>query len=133
MLSGLVKKIDQNVRVLNVEDPASLEATAAACRRSRRHDRQRQGRAGHGLLARNRRAIAEALASAGAAVVLGARDETRLAEAVERSSAGGRPPPFPRRVPARVGRRRPAAVLERHGRIDGLVNNAASPGNCSCA
>jgi [acyl-carrier-protein] S-malonyltransferase len=30
VLSGLVKKIDRNVRVLGVEDPASLEATAAA-------------------------------------------------------------------------------------------------------
>jgi [acyl-carrier-protein] S-malonyltransferase len=30
VLSGLVKKIDKNVRVLSVEDPASLEATAAA-------------------------------------------------------------------------------------------------------
>ncbi|PYQ41323.1 MAG: beta-ketoacyl-ACP reductase [Acidobacteria bacterium] len=45
------------------------------------------------------RAIAEALAAAGAAVVLGARDETRLAEAVD-------------------------WILEQHGRIDGLVNNA---------
>jgi [acyl-carrier-protein] S-malonyltransferase len=32
VLSGLVKKIDKGVRVLNVEDPASLEATAAALR-----------------------------------------------------------------------------------------------------
>ena len=30
VLSGLVRKIDKGVRVLNVEDPASLEATAAA-------------------------------------------------------------------------------------------------------
>jgi [acyl-carrier-protein] S-malonyltransferase len=30
VLSGLIKKIDRNVRVLSVEDPASLEATAAA-------------------------------------------------------------------------------------------------------
>ena len=30
VLSGLIKKIDRNVRVLNVEDPASLEAAAAA-------------------------------------------------------------------------------------------------------
>jgi [acyl-carrier-protein] S-malonyltransferase len=30
VLSGLVKKIDRNVRVLSVEDPASLEATATA-------------------------------------------------------------------------------------------------------
>jgi [acyl-carrier-protein] S-malonyltransferase len=29
VLAGLVKKIDKSVRVLNVEDPASLEATAA--------------------------------------------------------------------------------------------------------
>jgi [acyl-carrier-protein] S-malonyltransferase len=32
VLSGLVKKIDRNVRVLSVEDPPSLEATAAALR-----------------------------------------------------------------------------------------------------
>jgi [acyl-carrier-protein] S-malonyltransferase len=30
VLSGLIKKIDKNVRVLSVDDPASLEATAAA-------------------------------------------------------------------------------------------------------
>lgn len=30
VLSGLIKKIDRNVRTLGVEDPASLEATAAA-------------------------------------------------------------------------------------------------------
>jgi [acyl-carrier-protein] S-malonyltransferase len=30
VLSGLVKKIDKTVRVLSVEDPASLEATTAA-------------------------------------------------------------------------------------------------------
>jgi [acyl-carrier-protein] S-malonyltransferase len=30
VLAGLVKKIDKSVRVLSVEDPASLEATAAA-------------------------------------------------------------------------------------------------------
>jgi [acyl-carrier-protein] S-malonyltransferase len=30
VLSGLVRKIDRGVRVLNVEDPASLDATAAA-------------------------------------------------------------------------------------------------------
>ena len=72
------------------------------------------------------RAIAEALASAGATVVLGARDETRLAEAVDAIvSAGGRASA----VPLDVSRRESvdtalAAVLERHGRIDGLVNNA---------
>jgi 3-oxoacyl-[acyl-carrier protein] reductase len=72
------------------------------------------------------RAIAEALASAGAAVVLGARDEAKLAEAVDAIvSAGGRASA----VPLDVCRRESvdtalAAVLERHGRIDGLVNNA---------
>ncbi|HET8645800.1 MAG TPA: malonyl CoA-acyl carrier protein transacylase, partial [Vicinamibacteria bacterium] len=30
VLSGLVKKIEKGARVLNVDDPASLEATAAA-------------------------------------------------------------------------------------------------------
>jgi 3-oxoacyl-[acyl-carrier protein] reductase len=72
------------------------------------------------------RAIAEALASAGATVVLGARDETKLSEAVDAIvSAGGRASA----VPLDVSRRESvdtalAAVLERHGRIDGLVNNA---------
>ena len=72
------------------------------------------------------RAIAEALAAAGATVVLGARDETKLAEAVGAIvSAGGRASA----VPLDVSRRESvdtalAAVLEGHGRIDGLVNNA---------
>src|SRR5262249_12299047 len=61
-----------------------------------------------------------------ATVVLGARDEARLAEAVEAIvAAGGRASS----VPLDVGRRDSvdsalASVLERHGRIDGLVNNA---------
>jgi 3-oxoacyl-[acyl-carrier protein] reductase len=72
------------------------------------------------------RAIAEALAYAGAAVVLGARDETKLAEAVDAIvAAGGRASA----VPLDVSRRDSvdaalATVLERHGRLDGLVNNA---------
>ena len=72
------------------------------------------------------RAIAQALAAAGATVVLGARDETRLAEAVDAIvSSGGRASA----VSLDVGQRASvdaalAAVLERHGRIDGLVNNA---------
>jgi 3-oxoacyl-[acyl-carrier protein] reductase len=72
------------------------------------------------------RAIAEALASAGATVVLGARDEAKLAEAVGTIvSSGGRASS----VPLDVCRRESvdtalAAVLERHGRVDGLVNNA---------
>ena len=72
------------------------------------------------------RAIAEALAAAGAAVVLGARDEAKLAEAVDAIvSAGGRASA----VPLDVCRRESvdaalAAALQRHGRIDGLVNNA---------
>jgi 3-oxoacyl-[acyl-carrier protein] reductase len=72
------------------------------------------------------RAIAEALASAGATVVLGARDEAKLAEAVDAIvSSGGRATS----VPLDVCRRESvdtalAAVLERHGRVDGLVNNA---------
>jgi 3-oxoacyl-[acyl-carrier protein] reductase len=72
------------------------------------------------------RAIGEALASAGATVVLGARDETKLAEAVEAIvTAGG----LASAVPLDVCHRESvdaamAAVLERHGRLDGLVNNA---------
>ncbi|HET6897327.1 MAG TPA: 3-oxoacyl-[acyl-carrier-protein] reductase [Vicinamibacteria bacterium] len=72
------------------------------------------------------RAIAEALAAAGATVVLGARDEARLAEVVAAiTSGGGRASS----VSLDVSRRDSvdaalAAMLERHGRIDGLVNNA---------
>jgi 3-oxoacyl-[acyl-carrier protein] reductase len=72
------------------------------------------------------RAIAEALASAGATVVLGARDETKLAEAVDAiMSAGGRASSVPLDVCHRESVDTAlSAVLERHGRIDGLVNNA---------
>ena len=72
------------------------------------------------------RAIAEALAGAGATVVLGARDETKLAEAVDAIvSAGGRASALPLDVCHRESVDAAlAAVLERHGRIDGLVNNA---------
>jgi len=72
------------------------------------------------------RAIAEALAKAGALVVLGARDETKLAEAVDAIvGAGGRASSVPLDVCHRESVDTAlAAVLERHGRIDGLVNNA---------
>jgi len=72
------------------------------------------------------RAIAEALAAAGSMVVLGARDETKLADAVDAIvSAGGRASSVPLDVCHRESVDTAlAAVLERHGRIDGLVNNA---------
>jgi len=72
------------------------------------------------------RAIAEALASAGATVVLGARDETKLAEAVDAIlSAGGHASSVPLDVCHRESVDTAlSAVLERHRRIDGLVNNA---------
>jgi 3-oxoacyl-[acyl-carrier protein] reductase len=72
------------------------------------------------------RAIAQALAASGATVVLGARDETRLAEAVDAIvSAGGRASAVPLDVCHRESVDAAlAAVLERHGRLDGLVNNA---------
>jgi 3-oxoacyl-[acyl-carrier protein] reductase len=72
------------------------------------------------------RAIAEALAAAGAAVVLGARDEARLAEAVDAIvSAGGRASAVSLDVCHRESVDAAlAAVLQGHGRIDGLVNNA---------
>jgi 3-oxoacyl-[acyl-carrier protein] reductase len=72
------------------------------------------------------RAIAEALASAGATVVLGARDETKLAEAVDAIvTAGGSASAVPLDVCHRESvDTAMAAVLERHGRLDGLVNNA---------
>ena len=72
------------------------------------------------------RAIAEAHAAARATVVLGARDEARLAEVVDAITKGGGRASS---VPLDVSRRESvdaalAATLERHGRIDGLVNNA---------
>ena len=72
------------------------------------------------------RAIAEALAAAGAAVVLGARDEAKLAEAVAAIvSVGGRASAVSLDVCHRESVDAAlAAVLQRHGRIDGLVNNA---------
>ncbi len=72
------------------------------------------------------RAIAEALAAAGAAVVLGARDEAKLAQAVDAIvSAGGRASAVSLDVCHRESVDAAlAAVLQRHGRIDGLVNNA---------
>jgi 3-oxoacyl-[acyl-carrier protein] reductase len=72
------------------------------------------------------RAVAARVAAAGATVVLGARDESRLAEAVaEITGRGGRAESVALDVAERasvesaVGR-----VLEVHGRLDGLVNNA---------
>jgi 3-oxoacyl-[acyl-carrier protein] reductase len=72
------------------------------------------------------RAIAGRAATAGATVVLAARDASRLAEAVgEIEAAGGRAESVAldvadrQSVEAAVG-----GVLERHGRVDGLVNNA---------
>ena len=72
------------------------------------------------------RAIAGRAAAAGATVVLAARDASRLAEAVgEIEAAGGRAESVALdvadrpSVEAAVG-----GVLDRHGRLDGLVNNA---------
>jgi 3-oxoacyl-[acyl-carrier protein] reductase len=72
------------------------------------------------------RGIAEALGAGGATVVLGARDEAKLAEAVDAiATAGGKASAVPLdvchrdSVDAAIG-----TVLERHGRLDGLVNNA---------
>jgi len=72
------------------------------------------------------RAIAEALAAAGAALVLGARDQAKLAEAADAIvSAGGRASAVSLDVCHRESVDAAlAAVLQRHGRIDGLVNNA---------
>jgi 3-oxoacyl-[acyl-carrier protein] reductase len=72
------------------------------------------------------RAVAEGLAAAGALVVLGARDEAKLAEAVEAiASTGGQASAVPLDVCHRNSVDAAlASVLERHGRIDGLVNNA---------
>jgi 3-oxoacyl-[acyl-carrier protein] reductase len=72
------------------------------------------------------RAIAKLLASRGATVALGARDQARLAEAVaEIESAGGRAEALSLDVADRASV--DAAfehILTTHGRIDHLVNNA---------
>jgi len=72
------------------------------------------------------RSIADALGSSGASVVLGARDEGKLAEAVDAiTAAGGRASAVPLDVCHRESVDSAIArVLEEHGRIDGLVNNA---------
>lgn len=72
------------------------------------------------------RAIAGSLAAEGASVVLAARDSARLAEAVEEiSGAGGRAEAVSIDVADRSSvAAATARVLETHGRIDGLVNNA---------
>ncbi len=72
------------------------------------------------------RAIASSLAIEGATVVLAARDAGRLSEAVEGiTSAGGRAESVSIDVADRSSvKAATARVLETHGRIDGLVNNA---------
>ncbi|MET0556914.1 MAG: 3-oxoacyl-[acyl-carrier-protein] reductase [Vicinamibacteria bacterium] len=72
------------------------------------------------------RAIAAELAARGATVVLGARDESKLAEAVGAiTAAGGRAGAVALDVADRASVEAAfARILEEHGRIDGLVNNA---------
>jgi 3-oxoacyl-[acyl-carrier protein] reductase len=72
------------------------------------------------------RAIASELAARGATVVLGARDEAKLAEAVAAIEAsGGRASALALDVADRGSVEAGfARLLEQHGRIDGLVNNA---------
>jgi 3-oxoacyl-[acyl-carrier protein] reductase len=72
------------------------------------------------------RAIAQALAAARATVVLGARDEGKLKEAVGQiGQAGGRASAVPLDVASRGSVEAAfARLLQEHGRIDGLVNNA---------
>jgi 3-oxoacyl-[acyl-carrier protein] reductase len=72
------------------------------------------------------RAIAAELAARGATVVLGARDESKLAEAVGAiTAAGGRAGALALNVTDRGSVEAAfARILEEHGRIDGLVNNA---------
>jgi 3-oxoacyl-[acyl-carrier protein] reductase len=72
------------------------------------------------------RAVARVLGREGATVVLGARDEGKLAEAVgEITAAGGDAGALALDVASRdsVGTAF-ASLLARHGRLDGLVNNA---------
>jgi 3-oxoacyl-[acyl-carrier protein] reductase len=72
------------------------------------------------------RAIAAALAAEGAYVVMGARDQARLAEAVRGIEAGGgRAEPLGLDVADRASVEAAVErVLAGHGRIDHLVNNA---------
>jgi 3-oxoacyl-[acyl-carrier protein] reductase len=72
------------------------------------------------------RAIAKTLAARGAHVVLGARDEGKLAEAVsEITGAGGKASALRLDVADRASVESAfAALLTAHGRIDHLVNNA---------
>jgi 3-oxoacyl-[acyl-carrier protein] reductase len=72
------------------------------------------------------RVIAEALATAGATVVLGARDAVRLAEAVrEIEGRGGRAEAVALDVAARASVEAAiGGLLAKHGRLDVLVNNA---------
>ena len=72
------------------------------------------------------RAIADALGKDGATVVLGARDEAKLAEAVDAiAAAGGRASAVALDVCQRPSVDSALArILEQHGRLDGLVNNA---------
>jgi 3-oxoacyl-[acyl-carrier protein] reductase len=72
------------------------------------------------------RALADTLAKGGATVVLGARDEAKLAEAVDAiAAAGGRASAVPLDVCQRASVDSAMAwILEQHGRLDGLVNNA---------
>jgi 3-oxoacyl-[acyl-carrier protein] reductase len=72
------------------------------------------------------RAIAQTLAAQGATVVLAARDEAKLADAVrEIESAGGKAMPLVMDVADAASIDAAfARVLEVHGRIDHLVNNA---------
>jgi len=72
------------------------------------------------------RAIAGSVAAAGGTVVLAARDQSRLAEAVaEIAGAGGQSESVALDVADRASVEAAfRGVLETHGRIDGLVNNA---------
>ena len=72
------------------------------------------------------RAVARALAAEGATVVLGARDEARLGEAVaEIAAAGGKAAALALDVASRTSVEGAfERLLEEHGRIDHLVNNA---------
>jgi 3-oxoacyl-[acyl-carrier protein] reductase len=72
------------------------------------------------------RAVAKALCAEGASVALGARDAASLAAAVaEAAAAGGQAWPVRLDVTERASvDAAVAAVLQRHGRLDCLVNNA---------
>jgi len=85
VLSGLIRRIAPEMQVLNVEDRASLQSTLEPC-----GEPAGSGCLGDRRVARDRRAVAQALASAGAALAVCARNgEAAAATAAAIAGEGG--------------------------------------------